>query len=152
MIATALPPLPLDGWQPTKDTLHLFFQIVGKIKLVSEPPRNHWWHAPLYPTPRGVGTGPVAAGRVTFSIDFNLIAPEPPGLALAPLDPAAARWAPRIGSHLALLMYDDVRTSGSPRGTVLAFLESAYQAGGALAGWDVAGLRSSFAPVPPPRS
>ena len=304
----ALPPLRLDAWQPTRDTLHLFFQIVGKIKLVSEPPRNHWWHAPLYPTPRGASTGPVAAGRLTFSIEFDFIdhqlvmltsdgrrgtlalpglsvaafyaavleelasvgirprilarpfgvpmtepfasdtahasydpeyvarfhrvllfadetlkvfsgwfagksspvhlfwhsfdlaltrfsgrrapempgadrvtreayshevisfgfwtgdatvpapafysytAPEPSGLALAPLEPAAASWAPRNGSHLALLMYDDVRTGASPRGTVLAFLESAYQAGGALAGWDVAGLRSSFAPVPPPGS
>jgi hypothetical protein len=83
---------------------------------------------------------------------YSYTAPEPPGLALAPLEPAAASWAPRNGSHLALLMYDDVRTSASPRATVLAFLESAYQAGGALAGWDVAGLRSSFAPVPPRRS
>jgi len=308
MTATALPSLRLDAWQPTKDTLHLFFQIVGKIRLVSEPPRNHWWHAPLYPTPRGAGTGPVAAGRVTFSIDFDLIdhqlvilasdgrrrtlplpglsvaafyiavmkelasleihprilprpfgvpmtepfandtahasydpeyvarfhqvllfadetlkvfsgwfagksspvhlfwhsldlaltrfsgrrapempgadrvtreayshevisfgfwtgdaavpapafysytAPEPAGLALAPLDPPAAAWAPRNGSHLALLMYDDVRTSASPKAAVLAFFESAYQAGAAVAGWDVPALRSSFAPAPPARS
>ncbi len=303
-MALALPPLPLEAWQSTKDTLHLFFQVVGKIKLVTEPPRNHWWHAPLYVNARGAGTGPIATGQLTFSMDFDLIdhqlviltgdgrrralampglsvaafydgvmrelsaldirprilarpfgvpmtepfasdtmhasydpeyvgrflqvllfadetlkifsgwfagksspvhlfwhsfdlaltrfsgrrapdmpgvdrvtreayshevisfgfwtgdatvpapafysytAPEPEGLALTPLVPAGASWAPRNGSHLALLMYDDVRRSQSPRDAVLAFLESAYRAGGSLAAWDMAALRSSFAPVP----
>ena len=72
MTTQPLPPLSLEAWQPTKDTLHLFFQIVGKIRLVMEPPRNHWWHAPLYLTPRGAGTGPIPAGQVTFELDFDL--------------------------------------------------------------------------------
>ena len=38
-----------------------------------EPPRNHWWHVPLYLTPRGAGTGPIPAGQVTFELDFDLI-------------------------------------------------------------------------------
>jgi hypothetical protein len=303
-----LPALHLQSWQPTKDTLHLFSQIVGKIRLVSEPPRNHWWHVPLYLNPRGAGTGPIPSGELTFEIDFDFIehqlvivtsdgrrriidlpglsvavfysrvmtelaalnirpriiarpygvpmtepfasdtghasydpeavarfhqvllfadealkifsgwfsgkaspvhlfwhsfdlamtrfsgrrapemptadrvtreayshevisfgfwtgdatvpapafysytAPEPPGLADAPLAPASATWAPRNGTHLALLMYDDVRKAAAPRDAVLAFLESAYQAGGTLAGWDLKGLRSTFAPVLPART
>ena len=48
--AVDLPPLPLGEWEPTKITLHLWAQIVGKIRLASTPPRNHWWHVPLYST------------------------------------------------------------------------------------------------------
>ena len=43
-----LPALPLEEWEPTKDTLHLWAQIVGKIRMASLAPRNHWWHAALY--------------------------------------------------------------------------------------------------------
>ena len=307
-MGVTLPPLPLESWQPTKDTLHLFSQIIGKIRLASEPPRNHWWHVPLYLNPRGTGTGPIPGGGLTFEIDFDFIehqlvimtsdgrrriidlpglsvaafynrvmtelatlnirprilarpygvpmtepfasdtdhasydpeavarfhqvllfadealkifsgwysgksspvhlfwhsfdlaltrfsgrrapempaadrvtreayshevisfgfwtgdatvpapafysytAPEPAGLADEPLVPSSATWAPRNGTHLAVLMYDDVRRAASPRDVVLAFLESAYQAGGTLAKWDLPGMRSSFAPVPPART
>jgi Family of unknown function (DUF5996) len=43
-----LPALPLEEWEATKDTLHLSAQIVGKVRLASTAPRNHWWHVPLY--------------------------------------------------------------------------------------------------------
>jgi hypothetical protein len=303
MMPAELPALPLESWQPTKDTLHLFFQIVGKIRLVTAPPRNHWWHVPLYVTARGAGTGPMPAGALSFEIEFDLLdhqlvirrsdgttrtfalaglsvaafherifaelasldirprilarpygvpmtepfvtdtqhasydadavrrfhevlvfsdevlktfsgwfsgkispvhmfwhsfdlavtrfsgrrapdmpatvdrvtreayshevisagfwagdvtvpapafyaytAPQPAGLESTRLSPSTATWAPRNGSHLALLMYDDVRRSNSPRSTVLEFLESAYQAGAGLAGWDAIALRSTIAP------
>ena len=42
------PPLPLEAWQETKNTLHLYLQIVGKIRLTLFPRLNHWWHVPLY--------------------------------------------------------------------------------------------------------
>jgi hypothetical protein len=53
MIPTAagrpeLPPLPLNAWKPTKTTLHVWAQIVGKVKLAATAPRNHWWNVPLY--------------------------------------------------------------------------------------------------------
>jgi len=73
---------------------------------------------------------------------YAYTAPEPPGLAEQPLRPAAARWDPRDGSHLAVLTYADARASDDPRATVLDFYESAYQAGARLAGWDVQGLAS----------
>ena len=66
-----LPPLPLDGWAETKDTLHRFAQIVGKIRLGAAPKRNHWWHAALYPTTRGLTTGPIPFDRQTFSLEFD---------------------------------------------------------------------------------
>ncbi|MDQ3134591.1 MAG: DUF5996 family protein, partial [Acidobacteriota bacterium] len=40
----AFPPLPLEAWKETKDTLHLYLQIIGKIRLALFPPMNHWWH------------------------------------------------------------------------------------------------------------
>ena len=49
-----LPELHLAEWRPTKDTLHLYGQIVGKIRLATTAPRNHWWNAPLYVNVRGL--------------------------------------------------------------------------------------------------
>lgn len=70
---TALPELHIADWRPTKDTLHLYAQIVGKVKLASTPPRNHWWHAPLYVDVRGLTTGPLRRGDTTFDIAFDLV-------------------------------------------------------------------------------
>ena len=41
------PPLPLDAWEPTKHTLRLSLQVVGKLRMALTPKRNHWWHVPL---------------------------------------------------------------------------------------------------------
>ena len=51
-----LPALPLDEWEGTKNTLHLWAQIVGKVRMASSVPRNHWWHVPLYLDVRGLTT------------------------------------------------------------------------------------------------
>ena len=53
------PPLPLEEWKETKLTLHLFTQIVGKLRLSMSAPVNHWWHVTLYVSPRGLTTGPI---------------------------------------------------------------------------------------------
>jgi hypothetical protein len=294
------PPMPLEEWRPTKDTLHLYLQIVGKIRLVTHPRQNHWWHVPLYVSPRGLSTGAIPHSGENFEIEFDFIdhrlnircstgvsedfalfdgltvadfyssifsnlaklgikpkiwavpyeapstipfaedsthssydkiyverfhkilvavddilkefrgrfigkstpvhlfwhsfdmaltrfsgktalvrdaagvvereayshevisfgfwfgddkvpapafysytAPEPKGLSDEPLEPASAKWQESNGSHLALLMYDDVRTGEHPRQMVLDFLESAYRAGAELAGWDIEGFRLS---------
>ena len=308
-----LPALPLEDWERTKDTLHLYAQIVGKLRLACAPPRNHWWHAALYLDARGLTTGPMRHREVTFQIDFDFVdhllvvrtergeterfrlhdglavadfygqlfelldawglaleiraepfgvpmtttfaqdrehgtydrdavarylrallwignvfeefvgwfcgktspvhlfwhsfdlavtrfsgrrapeqpgvdavtreaythevisfgfwagdvrlrepafysytAPEPPGLAKRPLHPAAAHWSPANGSHLALLSYEEVRTSAPARATLLDFLDSAYQAGAEAAGWDRRELSSSWCPeerlAAPPRA
>lgn len=286
--------MPLEAWRPTKDTLHLYVQIVGKIRLAMHPRINHWWHVTLYVSPRGLTTRaiPFSGGNFEIEFDFkdhalkmstsdggfeefalydgltvadfyssvfanlaklgikpkiwavpyegpsklpfakntenksydkkyieryhqilvgvddifeefrgrfigkstpvhvfwhsfdlaltrfsgepaplredaNMVtreaythevisfgfwfgddnvpaaafysytAPEPAGLTDEPLSPASAKWQEAFGSHLALLMYEDVRQTENPRDVVLEFLESGYQAGAKTAGWDI---------------
>lgn len=172
----ALPSLPLDEWEDTKETLHRYAQIVGKIRLGYAPYRNHWWHVPLCVSTLGLTTRPIPYRRMTFEISFNFLdnkleastseggyfafvlddlpvaeqlrepafyayaAPEPEGLTDQPLRPQTAFWAPEGGT--ALLMYEEVRKSSSPKETLLEFLESAYRAGAKTANWDAEELRS----------
>ena len=65
------PRLPWDDWKDTAATMHLWTQIVGKIRMVQTPWVNHSWHVTLKVTPRGLGTGPIPHGERTFSIDFD---------------------------------------------------------------------------------
>ncbi|RPE29178.1 DUF5996 family protein [Kitasatospora cineracea] len=288
------PPLPLESWRDTKETLHRFAQVIGKIRLAGSARRNHWWNVPFHLTGRGITTRPTGPtrGGDAFTVDFDFTdhrlyvrtldgaedsfpltgrsvadfyrdtlralvhldidvlpdhpypydlpdahrpfaddhehrsydpaavttywhvlsqvallleeyaagyagktspvhhfwhtfdlavtrfsdrevpqpaadpvtreaysrevisagfwfgddnvpapafysytAPEPAGLDTRPLHPAAARWTPNRGSHLALLTYDEVRAAADPWATALEFLESAYRAGADLAGW-----------------
>jgi hypothetical protein len=66
-----LPLLPLDEWEETKNTLHLFLQVIGKIRLITFPKMNHWWHAPLYVSSRGLTTGRIPHGFDNFEIEFD---------------------------------------------------------------------------------
>jgi hypothetical protein len=296
MSRAALPPLPLAEWEDTKLTLHLFLQIVGKVRMALMPPQNHWWHVPLYVSTRGFTTRPVPLNGGAFEIQFDLAShdleiattagrvrrfsllgisvadfyeklftalhdlgitvairavpyelpfdtpfpkdrehadydpkyvqrfweilvwtsgvlsrfagrfvgktspvhlfwhsfdlavtrfsgrpapieggnqvgreaysheavsfgfwagdetvrepmfysytyPEPPGLREQPLEPSSATWAERASGSLALYPYDAARAAPDPRAALLAFLESAYRAGGRLAGWDLEALR-----------
>ncbi len=293
MSESIFPEIPLEAWRATKNTLHLYLQIVGKIRLTLHPRINHWWHVPLYVSPRGLTTRTIPHKGGSFEVEFDFrghelrihtsdgrsedfalydglsvadfyssifsnlaklgieanikavpyeapsttpfaedtencsydkeyverfhktlvavddvleefrgrfigkstpvhlfwhsfdlaltrfsgkrvtpregagmvereayshevisfgfwfgddnipapafysyTAPEPAGLADEPLAPASASWQEANGSHMALLMYEDVRTSGNPRETALDFLESAYQAGAKSAGWN----------------
>jgi Family of unknown function (DUF5996) len=69
-----LPELPLASWEATKDTLHLWAQIVGKVRMASSAPRNHWWHVTLYVDVRGLTTRRLhAENGVTFEIAFDFI-------------------------------------------------------------------------------
>jgi Family of unknown function (DUF5996) len=304
-VRPSLPQLPLDEWEETKNTLHLWIQIVGKVRLASTAPRNHWWHAPLYLDVRGLTTRRMHADGISFEIRFDFVdhrlvietnggeveafelvdglsvaefdaklhaalrrlgvdaairetpyglplttpfpedrehaaydrdavqrfwrildwsdevfeefagwycgktspvhlfwhgldlavtrfsgrrapvsssaslvnreayshevisfgvwagddkvreltyysytSPEPAGLRERPLLPEQAFWADLASSSQARLAYEAVRASGNPRGTLLAFLESAYQAGADAAGWDRAELASSWCPFP----
>jgi Family of unknown function (DUF5996) len=304
-----LPDLPLEPWESTKETLHLWAQIVGKVRLAATPPQSHWWNAPLYVDTRGLTTRRLRSEGRDFDISFDFVAhqlvvrtsrgelesfrfanelsvaafyerlfavlagfgieveikpepfgvpvttpfavdtehasydreaverfwqalrwidwtlqefagwfcgktspvhlfwhgldlavtrfsgerapelpnadrvtqeayshevisfgfwpgdrkvrepafysytaPEPPGLADQPLRPEAASWQQPFGSsHLALLPYQEVRNSPDPREALLEFLESAYEAGARLAGWDRDALRSSWCPTPAAR-
>jgi Family of unknown function (DUF5996) len=72
MERSAWPTLPLAEWHATLDTLHLWTQIVGKIRLANAPPLNHWWNTTLYVTARGLSTSltPYRDGR-GFEIEFD---------------------------------------------------------------------------------
>jgi hypothetical protein len=67
------PELPVADWQPTRDTLQLWTQIVGKVRLANEPFANHWWNVPLYVTSSGLTTSlmPHPTGP-SFQLDFEL--------------------------------------------------------------------------------
>jgi hypothetical protein len=71
--ASAWPELPLAAWSETCDTLHLWTQIVGKVRLASTLLVNHWWNVTLYVTPRGLATSPICHGERAFEIAFDFI-------------------------------------------------------------------------------
>lgn len=67
------PELPLEAWSDTYATLHMWSQIVGKVRLAKTPPVNHWWHVPLYLTSRGLTTSPIPDDDRTFQVDFDFV-------------------------------------------------------------------------------
>jgi len=68
------PAIPVAGWQDTRDTLQLYTQIVGKVRMAHEPTTNHRWNVPLYVTGRGLTTSliPHPTGPA-FQIDFDFL-------------------------------------------------------------------------------
>ena len=70
------PALPLREWQPTYDAVHLWTQIVGKVRMSLAHPENHWWHVALYVNSRGLTTSPVPCGWGLFEIQFDFLAHE----------------------------------------------------------------------------
>lgn len=67
------PELPLEPWRATCDTLHMYAQVVGKIRLALSPPEPEWAHVAMYVTPRGLTTGPIPSGDRTFQVDFDFV-------------------------------------------------------------------------------
>ena len=67
------PALPLAEWQDTCATLHMWTQIVGKVRLALSPHVNHWWEVPLYVSARGLTTSPIPYKGEIFEIQFDFI-------------------------------------------------------------------------------
>jgi uncharacterized protein DUF5996 len=67
------PALPLSAWKDTYATLHMWTQIVGKIRLALSPKLNHWWEVPLYISSTGLTTSPIPYGGGIFEIQFDFI-------------------------------------------------------------------------------
>src|SRR5688572_26539548 len=75
MRETAWPPLSYDAWEGTRDTLHMWTQIVGKTRMALAPLQNHWWNVPFYVSPRGLTTSPVPeGGHRVFEAEFDFLA------------------------------------------------------------------------------
>jgi hypothetical protein len=70
------PELPLEAWQDTYATLHMWTQIVGKVRLALSPRVNHWWEVPLYVSARGLTTSAIPYGDGIFEIQFDFIEHE----------------------------------------------------------------------------
>jgi hypothetical protein len=116
----AWPALPLEPWADTLATLHMWTQIVGKIRLRYSAPINHGWHSTLYVTARGLTTSPIPYGSRTFQLDFDFIDHE---LVAAVSDGQTARL--RLAPQTVALFYKglldtlqalgiSVRIHGSP--------------------------------------
>src|ERR1035437_5413212 len=71
--AETWPSLPLEAWKDTYATLHLWLQVVGKIRMTQMPWINHSWHVTLYVTARGLTTSPIPYGTTLFQMDFDFI-------------------------------------------------------------------------------
>ncbi len=67
------PSLTFDDWKDTCATLHMWTQVVGKVRLAQSPMVNHWWQVPLYVSSRGLTTSPIPHGARSFTIDFDFI-------------------------------------------------------------------------------
>ena len=67
------PALSYDEWRPTRDTLHMYTQVVGKIRLALSPFEPEWANVPLYITARGLTTSPVPFGLRAFDIEFDFV-------------------------------------------------------------------------------
>lgn len=93
------PPLPLAEWRDTKETLHRFEQLIGKIRLTSSTRRNHWWNVPFHLTGRGITTRPMGQsdGNPVFTIDFDFVDHQ---LIVAALDGTAVSF-PLLGQSVA---------------------------------------------------
>jgi hypothetical protein len=72
----AWPALPLDAWQDTYATLHMWTQIVGKVRLALSPLINHWWEVPLYVSASGLTTSAIPYERGIFEVEFDFLRHE----------------------------------------------------------------------------
>lgn len=71
-LAYSLPELPLEAWESTKKTLHLYLQIAGKARMALTPRKNHWWYITFYISPKGLTTGTIPYNGEAIEIVFDL--------------------------------------------------------------------------------
>ena len=72
-MTNAWPSLPLEEWKDTCATLHMWTQIVGKVRLEQTPLLNHWWNVPLYVSARGLTTTAMPYGDTFFEMEFDFV-------------------------------------------------------------------------------
>ena len=101
------PALPYEEWNKTRDTLHMYTQVVGKLRLVLSPPEPQWGHVPLYLTSRGLTTSPMPVGDRTIDAELDLTAHE---LVIRASDGATERRT--LGGAVADFYFDVMRMLG----------------------------------------
>jgi hypothetical protein len=143
----AWPELPaLDAWQETLDTLHMWTQVVGKVRLAQTPRLNHWWnvtHEAYSHECHSAGFWPgTGVGEAAF---YAYAYPEPEGFATADVRPDAADYLEEMGEFV--LPYEAVRTAADPDAALIAFLQSTYEAAAEHGNWDRAALEQAVARV-----
>ena len=79
MTETPWPALRVDDWTATRETLHRWMQVVGKIRLAQAPMVNHWWQVTLYVTPRGLTVGDASARHGPAARQSVELPPSAPG-------------------------------------------------------------------------
>ena len=67
------PSLPLESWDDTRATLHMWTQMVGKVRLALTPLVNHWWNVPLYVSARGLTTSSMSYESMVFELEFDFV-------------------------------------------------------------------------------
>jgi hypothetical protein len=72
-VSPAWPRLRVPDWTATRDTLHMWLQIVGKIRMAHAPLLNHWWNTTLYVSPRGLTTSAIPWRNGAFDIEFDFV-------------------------------------------------------------------------------
>jgi hypothetical protein len=113
------PELPYHGWAGTCRSLHMWTQVIGKVRLALAPMENHWWNIPLYVTARGLTTSPMPAGELTVQADFDFLSHEfrvvnslgmTAGFALRPM-PVAAFYGLAICALQSVMVYERIWTT-----------------------------------------
>jgi hypothetical protein len=110
--------LPIEAWRETYETLHLWTQIIGKIRLVRSRWLNHSWHVALYVTARGLTTSPIPDGLRAFQIDFDLI---DHALRISTSDGSRREFA--LAGHSVASFYRAVIATLAELGTIIAIDE-----------------------------
>ena len=72
-VSAMWPSLTLSEWEATRDTLHMWTQVVGKVRLALAPMLNHWWQVPLYVTARGLTTSLMHTNRGGLELEFDFV-------------------------------------------------------------------------------
>jgi hypothetical protein len=108
---SAWPEISYQAWRDTKDTLHMYTQVIGKLRLALSPPEPEWAHTALYVTARGLTTGPVPFEDRVFQVDFDLI---DHALSLVDTDGGAHRIAlvPRTVADFYAIVMEALRSLG----------------------------------------
>jgi hypothetical protein len=142
------PELRVQDWAATKDTLHMWTQIIGKIRLARAPMINHWWQSTLYVTPRGLSTSSIPHGQRLFDIELDFlehqlrIRSSDSGTRLVALEPksVAVFYAETMAALRALSLDIAIRAVPTEVQEAIPFPEddehASYDAGAAQLFWE----------------